>query len=153
MKMKAIIILLISLFIGLQMPTAKGQKLPTRTIVVNGVSFNMIHVEGGGTFMMGSTDEQESGAEEDEFPAHSVTLRNYYIGETEVTQALWVAVMENNPSFFEGDSHPVVMRYRSIVDSTLGNRGLLSLVATPSLYEVIEILPLRCCQKISHRLK
>lgn len=67
MKMKAIIILLISLFIGLQMPTAKGQKLPTRIIVVNGVSFNMIHVEGG-TFMMGSTDEQESGAEEDEFP-------------------------------------------------------------------------------------
>jgi len=101
MKMKAIIILLISLFIGLQMPTAKGQKLPTRTIVVNGVSFNMIHVEGGGTFMMGSTDEQESGAEEDEFPAHSVTLRNYYIGETEVTQALWVAVMENNPSFLK----------------------------------------------------
>ncbi len=47
MKMKAIIILLISLFIGLQMPTAKGQKLPTRTIVVNGISFNMIHVEGG----------------------------------------------------------------------------------------------------------
>ena len=41
---------------------------------------------GGGTFMMGSTDEQESGAEEDEFPAHSVTLRNYYIGETEVTK-------------------------------------------------------------------
>lgn len=47
MKMKAIIILFISLFIGLQMPTAKDQKLPTRTIVVNGVSFNMIHVEGG----------------------------------------------------------------------------------------------------------
>ncbi len=87
------------------MPTAKGQKLPTRTIVVNGVSFNMIHVEGG-TSMMGSTDEQESGAEEDEFPAHSVTLRNYYIGETEVTQALWVAVMENNPSFFEGVYSP-----------------------------------------------
>ena len=152
MKMKAIIILFISLFIGLQMPTAKGQKLPTRTIVVNGVSFNMIHVEGG-TFMMGSTDEQESGAEEDEFPAHSVTLRNYYIGETEVTQALWVAVMENNPSFFEGDSHPVVMRCRPIVDSTLRNRGLLSLVATSSLYGVIEILPLRSCQTISHRLK
>ena len=150
--MKAFIIVLISLFIGLQIPTAKGQNLSKRTIEVNGVSFNMVHVKGG-TFTMGATSEQEADAEPDELPAHSVTLRNYYIGETEVTQALWVAVMENNPSFFEGDSHPVVMRYRSIVDSTLRNRGLLSLVATSSLYGVIEILPLRSCQKISHRLK
>lgn len=56
---------------------------------------------------MGATSEQEADAEPDELPAHSVTLRDYYIGETEVTQALWVAVMENNPSFFEGDSYPV----------------------------------------------
>lgn len=66
----------------------------------------MVHVKGG-TFTMGATSEQEADAEPDELPAHSVTLRDYYIGETEVTQALWVAVMENNPSFFEGDSYPV----------------------------------------------
>ena len=46
------------------------------------VSFKMIRVEGGrkGTF---------------------------YMGETQVTQALWQAVMGNNPSSFEGPDHPV----------------------------------------------
>ena len=31
----------------------------------------------------------------------------YYIGQTEVTQALWEAVMENNPSHFKGLRKPV----------------------------------------------
>jgi formylglycine-generating enzyme required for sulfatase activity len=38
---------------------------------------------------------------------HQVTLSNYYIGETEVTQALWSAVMGENPSNFKGDNRPV----------------------------------------------
>ena len=57
------------------------------TITVNGVSFNMIWVEGG-TFKMGSNDGY-SGAR----PAHDVTLDGYCIAETEVTQELWKAVM------------------------------------------------------------
>lgn len=65
---------------------------------VNGVSFTMVRVEGG-TFMMGATAEQGSDVDGDEKPAHKVTLTNdYYIGQTEVTQALWQAVMGNNPS-------------------------------------------------------
>lgn len=72
------------MFICLQIPTAKGQNLSKRTIEVNGVSFNMVYVKGG-TFTMGATREQGADAEPDELPAHSVTLRNYYIGETEVT--------------------------------------------------------------------
>ena len=63
-----------------------------RTFTVNGVSFTMVYVEGG-TFTMGATKEQGSDAQDDEKPAHSVTLSSYYIGETEVTQALWQAVM------------------------------------------------------------
>lgn len=59
------------------------------TITVNGVSFNMINVEGG-TFMMGSDD---SNAWENEKPVHQVTLSTYSIGETEVTCELWNAVM------------------------------------------------------------
>ena len=39
--------------------------------------------------------------------AHQVTLSDYYIGQTEVTQALWKAVMGSNPSFFKGDNLPV----------------------------------------------
>ena len=68
---------------------------------VNGVSFKMIEVEGG-TFTMGSSDS-DSNADSDEKPAHQVTLSSYYIGETEVTQALWQEVMGSNPSCFTGD--------------------------------------------------
>ncbi len=69
------------------------------TITVNGVSFKMMAVEGG-TFMMGATAEQGSDAGDSEKPAHQVTLSSYSIGETEVTQALWQAVMGSNPSYF-----------------------------------------------------
>ena len=74
-----------------------------QTITIDGVSFTMKLVEGG-TFQMGSND---SYAESDEKPVHDVTLSSYYIGETEVTQALWKAVMGNNPSYFKGDNLPV----------------------------------------------
>ena len=69
----------------------------TRTFTANGVSFKMIRVDGG-TFMMGATSEQGSDAESDEKPAHQVTLSTYYMGETEVTQELWQALMDSNPS-------------------------------------------------------
>ena len=69
------------------------------TVTVNGVSFNMVKVEGG-TFVMGATIEQSSDANNNEKPAHEVTVSSFSIGQTEVTQALWVAVMGNNPSHF-----------------------------------------------------
>ena len=49
--------------------------------VLKGISFKMIRVEGMGT--------------------------PYYIGETQVTQALWKAVMGDYPSYFKGDNRPV----------------------------------------------
>ena len=73
-----------------------------QTFTVNGVTFTMIGVAGG-TFMMGSTAEQGSDPYDDEYPVHQVTLDGYSIGETEVTQALWQAVMGSNPSDFTGD--------------------------------------------------
>ena len=60
---------------------------------VKGVEFKMIRVEGG-EFMMGATEEQSNFALSDEKPMHRVSLDSYYMGETQVTQALWVAVME-----------------------------------------------------------
>ncbi len=75
-------------------------------ITVNGVSFKMVGVEGG-TFTMGATSEQDSDAVNDEKPAHQVTLSSYNIGETEVTQELWQAVMGSNPSYFKGSKRPV----------------------------------------------
>ena len=67
------------------------------TYVVNGVSFKMIAVKGG-KFLMGSND-----GEDNEKPVHQVTLSDYYIGETEVTQELWVALMGSNPSYNNDD--------------------------------------------------
>lgn len=78
----------------------------SQTFTVNGVKFTMVPVEGG-TFTMGATSEQGSDAEDEEKPAHKVTLSDYYIGQTEVTQALWKAVMGSNPSDSKGDNLPV----------------------------------------------
>ena len=77
-----------------------------KTFYANGVPFDMVEVRGG-TFRMGATSEQGSDALDNEKPVHSVTLSGYYIGKTEVTQALWEAVMGNNPSRFKGDNLPV----------------------------------------------
>ncbi len=62
----------------------------------NGVEFRMIYVEGG-TFVMGTNDTVY--AYPRERPAHQVTVPSFYIAETEVTQALWNAVMGSNHSY------------------------------------------------------
>lgn len=77
-----------------------------KTYTVNGVSFSMKYVEGG-TFTMGCTSEQGSDCYDDESPLHQVTLNDFWIGETEVTQALWEAVMGSNPSYIKGEDLPV----------------------------------------------
>lgn len=58
---------------------------------IDGASFEMVFVEGG-TFMIGTSE---------------VTLSSYYIGQFQVTQELWKAVMRKNPSYYEGDTLPV----------------------------------------------
>lgn len=74
--------------------------------VKDGISIEMVKVEGG-TFMMGATPEMKNSWTE-ERPIHQVTLTNdYYIGKYEVTQSLWCALMDNNPSYFKGDNLPV----------------------------------------------
>ncbi len=86
--------------------TTDGNLPAVETFTVNGVSFNMVRVDGG-TFTMGATSEQGSDANGDEKPAHQVTLSTYSIGETEVTQALWQAVMGSNPSRNKSENLPV----------------------------------------------
>ncbi|MBR5893038.1 MAG: SUMF1/EgtB/PvdO family nonheme iron enzyme [Bacteroidaceae bacterium] len=83
----------------------------TKNFTVDNVSFTMVAVAGG-TFNMGSNDGYS-----DEKPVHSVTLSDYYIGETEVTQELWKAVMGSNPSYFKGDKNPVEqVSYNDCID-------------------------------------
>ena len=68
---------------------------------VQGVFFKMVFVKGG-TFPMGSNDF------DDEKPIHSVFLDDFFIGETLVTQGLWMSVMGMNPSCFQkGYDYPV----------------------------------------------
>ena len=74
------------------------------TETVNGMSFEMVAVKGG-TFTMGSPKNEDK--RDDDEKQHQVTLSNYHIGKYEVTQALWKAVMGNNPSSFKGDNLPV----------------------------------------------
>ncbi len=81
-------------------------------------SKQMVFVEGG-TFQMGQTyvSEPTSRVESntpdddsphpDELPAHEVTVSDFYISKYEVTQEQWIAVMGNNPSYFEGENLPV----------------------------------------------
>lgn len=67
----------------------------TFTVTGNGktVTFKMIKV-GAGTFQMG----KDAGGD-NETPVHQVTLtKDYFMGETEVTQALWYAVMGQSPT-------------------------------------------------------
>lgn len=68
-----------------------------KVFTVHGVTFTMVFVESG-TFTMGATAEQQE-PYEDEKPPHRVTFtKDFYIGETEVTQALWKAVMGFTPT-------------------------------------------------------
>ncbi|MDA3838125.1 MAG: formylglycine-generating enzyme family protein [Candidatus Delongbacteria bacterium] len=64
---------------------------------------DMVFVEGG-TFEMG---DEINDLMENCWPEHSVTISDFYIGKTEVTQAQYKAVMGTNPSRFKGDNLPV----------------------------------------------
>lgn len=81
------------------------QSLRIEMFMVDGVKFRMIYVKGG-EFMMGA-NEQDYESRDNEKPAHKVILSDYWIGETQVTQELWQAVMGNNPSCFKGEKLPI----------------------------------------------
>lgn len=70
--------------------------------IVNGVYFKMVEVEGG-TFVMGAKNTEPSSFTFEK-PTHDVTLSTFRIGETEVTQELYSAIMGKNPSYNKSDS-------------------------------------------------
>ena len=89
-------------------PSANSNEI---TITVSNVNFKMVLVKGD-TFVMGADTVLDKDFWEDEIPTHKVILTDYYIGKTEVTQALWKAVMGTIPSDnFKGgnksDNYPV----------------------------------------------
>lgn len=66
---------------------------------VGEVDFSMQRVEGG-VFIMGGTREQHRERISTDLPTHTVSLDAYYMATTEVTEALWKAVM---PEWFISD--------------------------------------------------
>ena len=73
------------------------------------ISYDEMVFVKGGTFTMGATEEQIPEVPyDDEFPAHEVTVGDFYIGKYEVTQELWEYVMGYNPSFSQMAKYPVV---------------------------------------------
>ncbi|WP_051279455.1 SUMF1/EgtB/PvdO family nonheme iron enzyme [Chitinilyticum aquatile] len=85
-----------------------GSKAGTsETFTVNGVGFKMVAIPAG-NFSMGSRYD-EVGSGNDELPRRRVSIQPFQLGQTEVTQELWQAVMGINPSNFEdcGASCPV----------------------------------------------
>ena len=85
--------------------TVALKKKPTFSTVTlpGGVELKMVKVEKG-SFQMGSNDDDS-----DEKPVHKVTLtKDFWLGETEVTQSQYEAVMNKNPSHFKkGGDYPV----------------------------------------------
>jgi eukaryotic-like serine/threonine-protein kinase len=68
----------------------------------NGVSLTMVKIPAG-KFMMGSS-ASEKNRDGDESPQHQVTLKEFYMGQTLVTQGQWQSIMSNNPSHFNGNN-------------------------------------------------
>jgi eukaryotic-like serine/threonine-protein kinase len=67
----------------------------------NGVKLTMVKIPAG-KFLMGSPESEQQRAF-DESPQHQVSLPEFYLGQTLVTQAQWLAIMGNNPSYFKGN--------------------------------------------------
>ncbi|GDY14926.1 hypothetical protein LBMAG53_38040 [Planctomycetota bacterium] len=95
---------------GLGMPawasaTGKDQYGTWADLTVGGVVQRMRLIKAG-TFTMGSpVGEAERVNNETQ---HQVTLtKDYWLGDSEVTQSLWQAVVGNNPSRFQGADLPV----------------------------------------------
>jgi formylglycine-generating enzyme required for sulfatase activity len=96
----ALLFLLFLLPLGMQAQTAPG----LRVLKVKGVTYRMRLVEGG-SFMMGALPG-DTLADADEV-RRKVAVKSFYMGETEVTQELWDAIMPENNSKQKGAKMPV----------------------------------------------
>ena len=93
----AFVLLVALLFTGCTQ-AAKPEEPPVstdKTYTAGGVSFTMKKIAAVKSKTVGHNDNSTN-------PLHTVSLSAYFIGETEVTQELWQAVMGTNPSEFQG---------------------------------------------------
>ena len=71
-----------------------GNNAPGQNYTENafGINMKMVYVQGG-SYNMGCTGEQGSDCDDDEKTVRYVTVSDFYIGQFEITQAQWQAVM------------------------------------------------------------
>ena len=80
-------------------PTNVEVEYYDETLFVNGIPYKMLPIKGGEFYMGIDADEEAQ--------KHKVTLSDYMIGETEIPQSIWEAVMGSNPSRHVGQNYPV----------------------------------------------
>jgi len=101
-------------------PSKTSEMLDLLLLIIKGIassnsaSDKMAHIPGG-TFMMGSPDN-EAGRVEDEGPQHKVTVSAFYMGKFEVTQKEYQDIMGVNPGEMEGDNLPVEIIWYDAVE-------------------------------------
>jgi formylglycine-generating enzyme required for sulfatase activity len=111
-----------SLLLLLLIQPASAQRKYNKTIL-GPLNIETVKVTGSG-FDLGSDDGSA-----DRKPAHTVQLSDYYISKYEIKQQQWVAIMDENPSFYKCDECPVtnvswedVQEFISKVNSSTGKK-------------------------------
>jgi len=81
-----------------------GLSPTSEPLLINSIGIEFVLIPAG-TYCMGMGSEWGA---TDERPAHQVTISQpFYLGEFPVTQTQWVAIMQTNPSRYQGEHHPV----------------------------------------------
>ena len=117
--MKKILYLLLLGLLTLAACDEKDEPTPDEsaieTFTVKGVSFNMVKVKGG-SFTMNMELPVTPTFVLYQDSTLDVTVADYSIGQTEVTQALWQAVMGSNPSYFSTNESFLIEKDREYGD-------------------------------------
>lgn len=106
LKYSVRIMLVVGMIFNFQFSTSNpvtAQDSVVRVEIPEGPAVELVYVEGG-WFTMGSNEGKGARDRYDYTgPEHAVRVDAYYMGRFEVTQALWSAVMGENPSRWRGD--------------------------------------------------
>ncbi len=111
------------------------------------VEIPLIHIQGG-TFSMGQPEPDIGGvgSSDDEQPVREVKVNNFYLGETEVTQAQWEAVMTVWPGRNEIDDYNLSIADKSKQPNTAFGLGADRPAYYISWYDAVEF-----CNALSER--
>lgn len=88
-------------------PEAKKISGDTFRVGLGNIQFEMLRVDGG-TLEIGATKEQGTDVENNEYPAHIISLQTFYMGRFPITQNIWETVMGYNKSHFKYKEETII---------------------------------------------